>query len=163
MGGVVKEFRCWAHGDFESSAETPLCPHGCDTVERVFLTPVAFRSNRTANIDRTVQSLAASHGMTDINNRGGQAARRQSGAQASREAEFAQFVRQKYGEGWGSVPKGGTMNVRTQQVEGSGPGAVGAIGAYGARPDNVLDEVKPALVPKPILVRRDHENLQVPK
>lgn len=161
---VVRDWRCFAHGVFESKEDAPLCPvSGCDTVEKVFLTPVAFRSNRTANIDRTVAGLARNHGLSDISNRGGRAAIRQDGAAANRDEEFRDFVRQKYGDGWGNVPKGGSMNVKTQQIQGSGPGAAGAIAAYGAKPENVLEQVKPALVPKPILIRRDHEGLQVPK
>lgn len=158
---VLKEYRCLAHGAFESSSETPTCPAGCTTVEREFRTPPGFRSERTASIDATVQTLAKRHGMTDINNRGGKAAITQSAKSRQQQEEFSRLVREKYGNGWGDVPKGGTLHVDTGTVEGSGPGAAGAIAQYGARPDNVLAEVKEALVPKPVIVKRDHENLKV--
>ncbi len=164
--GVLREFRCYGHGVFESKEEAPLCPSGCNTVERVFLTPVGFRSESTTNTDRTVRDLASRHGMTDISNRGGRAAKRQSSQQENQQRDFQGFLKQRYGvegPGWGNVPKGGVMNVKTQQVQGSGPGAAGAVTNLGGRPDNVLAEVKDALVPKPVLVRRDHQNLQVPK
>lgn len=62
---VLKEYRCLAHGDFEAYKE--ICPHGCDTVERVFRT--AFSINGTAkNIDKTLDTLAADYGMTDMRN-----------------------------------------------------------------------------------------------
>lgn len=156
---VTKEFRCKVHGDFEGTKA--LCPEGCDTVERIFKTPVGLASDRTRNIDATTRSLAKSYGMTDIQNRGGQAAKRQSGAQDQAGIEYGKMLQERYGTGWGKVPKGGSMNVKTGQIEGTGPGAAGALAAFGARPDNVLAEVKDALVPKPVLVRHDHERLQV--
>lgn len=158
---VVKEYRCLAHGPFESSSDSPTCPAGCTTVEREFRTPPGFRSERTSNIDKTVQNLAKRHGMTDISNRGGEAAIRQSATQRRQQEEFNRFIHERYGDGWGEVPQGGTLNVQTKKIEGSGPGAAGAIAQYGARPDNVLAEVKDSLVPKPIIYKKDHENLQV--
>lgn len=69
----VKEWKCEAHGYFESTR--PECPYGCTTVVRVHLTPPAIRtSGRTANIDNTLNRLAAHHGMTDISNRNGSVA-----------------------------------------------------------------------------------------
>lgn len=162
---VTKEYRCAVHGDFESTRADPLCPEGCDTVERVFLTPVGFRSERTTNIDNTVRGLAKSHGMTDISNAGGVAAKRQDGAAQSREREFREFLHGRYGDGWGNVPKGGVMNVKTQQVENRpGSGVAGALAAHHAPAGNALEEARPimaAMGPKPVLVRRDHEGLKV--
>ena len=161
--GVKKEYRCLAHGNFESSEEPALCPYGCDTVERIFLTPAAFRSNRTRNIDSTLDSLAKSHGLTDMNNSGGQAVRRRTPKQNTDQQEFNRFLHDRYGDGWGRIPQGGTMNAQTKEITGSGPGVGGAIAAYHGRPDNALAEVREsgALVPKRVLVRHDHENLKV--
>lgn len=160
---IKREFRCLAHGNFESDSESPECPHGCDTVERIFLTPPGLASARTANIDRTLDSLARSHGMTDISNRGGRAAKGQSAAQARQNAELNAFIRQKYGDGWGNIPKGGTLNVQTGKVDGEGPGVAAALQSYGGRADNALSDVRDAgaLIKKPVLVRHDHENLKV--
>lgn len=162
---VLKEYRCAVHGDFESAKSDPLCPEGCDTVDRIFLTPPGFRSERTSNIDRTVRGLAKSHGMTDISNAGGVAAKRQTGAQQNREQEFREFVRGRYGEGWGKVPKGGVMNVKTHEIESrTGSGVAGALAAHHSPAGNALADARPimeAMGPKPVLVRRDHEGLKV--
>lgn len=64
MGRVVKEWKCDAHGYFES--DEPICPQGCDTVSRVFLTPVNVKSDRTKNSDKTLSQLASDFAMSDI-------------------------------------------------------------------------------------------------
>lgn len=159
---TVKEWRCAAHGAFEGPIGE--CPYGCKgTVHREFRTPPAFRSERTGSIDSTLANLAARHGMSDITNRGGVAAKRMSGAQESQRKDLQTMIRERYGNGWGSIPKGGTMNVKTKQIEGSGPGAPGSLAAYGGHADNALEEVRPALTPKPVLVRTDHEKFRVTK
>jgi len=142
--GVIKEFRCRAHGDFEGTE--PECPHGCTgTVDRVFLTPAAFRSNRTTRIDQRVENLAKAHNLTDISNRGGRAAiREKPGAQRDRD-EVAKMIRERYGDKpWGSIPKGG-------------PAA--AVAQYHGTPDNVLGEVKPHLTHKPVHRIQDPQKL----
>ncbi len=160
---VVKEFRCAAHGDFDGTE--PKCPYGCEgTVQRVFLTPAAFRSNRTTRIDARLEGLAKSHGMTDISNRGGQAAKRMSSKMEQQQKMAAEAIKARYGDtGWGKMQAGGTMNVQTKAIEGGGPGAVGAVGAYGGHADNALSEVREALVPKPVLVKHDHEKHRITK
>lgn len=160
-----------AHGVFASAKA--VCPHGCDTVERVFVTAPATRSARTANIDRTLNSLARSHGMTDISNPGGVAAKRMSGGQQQRHEALQQVIRERFGEtGWGNVPAGKTFNAKTQQVEASpyrgdsaGSGVPGAIASYGVHPDNVLAELTANgtkdLPRKAVIAKRDPENLKV--
>lgn len=64
MGHVVKEWKCDAHGFFESAE--PVCPHGCSTVNRVFLTPVNLQSDRTKRSDKTLDQLATDFKMGDI-------------------------------------------------------------------------------------------------
>lgn len=165
--GVLKEWRCAAHGNFESSEESPECPHGCDTVERVFLTPVGFRSPRTANIDSTVEGLARRHGLSDISNRGGRAAVRENPNARRQQEELSAYLRDRYGDGWKSLPAGATYNARTGQVEKvegrSGNGAMAALNEHHAPTASVVSELKEAgaFVPKPVLVRKDHENLKV--
>lgn len=159
--GILRDFQCYAHGVFESSEEAPLCPQGCDTVERVFLQPPAFNSTRTQNIDRTLESLAKSHGMSDI----GPAAIRRKQMRAEQEQQrFAEFCQRRYGGiGWGDMPQGGNLNVQTKKIDGSGPGALGAVQSAGATGSVDLEASRPMLeaARKPVLVRRDHENLQV--
>lgn len=161
--GVVKEWLCKAHGSFESDIEPPLCPYGCDTVERVFLTPPGLFSARTSNIDSTLESLARSHGMTDISNRGGAAAKRAPPGHEQKQQELARIIRERYGNGWGEVPKGGTMNAHTRQITGEGGGAMAALAAHRAPASNVLEQIKPQLEKPRVIYRHDHENLTVPK
>jgi hypothetical protein len=61
---VKNDYKCDVHGFFESTK--PICPHGCDTVQVVFLQPVGLKSDRTKNNDRTVQQLAMDFNMSDI-------------------------------------------------------------------------------------------------
>lgn len=158
---VVKEYVCLAHGAFESSDETPECPMGCDTVERAFFTPPGLGSGRTKNIDKTLESLAKSHKLTDI---GPGAMRRKALAAEKSQEAFKEFCERKYGGlGWGNVPQGGTLNVKTQEVKGSGPGAPAAAASAGAS-GSVAVADQQAMVEafkRPVIVRRDHENLQV--
>ena len=68
---VLNDYVCMAHGQFES--RTGKCPHGCGAkmVHVVFNKAPAFHGGRTANIDRNLALLAKDHGLTDMNNHGG--------------------------------------------------------------------------------------------
>ncbi len=160
---IIKEYRCKAHGNFESSDENPVCPYGCDVVDRVFMTPPGFRSDATRRMDSNTEMLAKSYGLTDMNNRGGRPVIGQDPNMARRQEEFNHFIKQRYGDGWGNVPKGGTYNVQERRVEGTGSGAMGALSQYHATPDNVVGNLKDsgAFTPKPVHMIRDHENLKV--
>lgn len=159
-----------AHGLFTSSDGAPECPMGCDTVERVFITPPGLKSDRTRNIDNTLQRLAKSYGLTDLNNRGGQAVAghdKRASSQRERDEAFAAYMHERFGDGWGNVPKGKTMNAKTKEVVDvkgrNGPGGAGVFSEYGGAPDNALAEVAPALhdLRRPVLVKHDHEKLTV--
>lgn len=65
---VLKEFRCLAHGEFESVKA--ICPHGCAErfVVREFRTAPAIKHGRTRRADWAINALAEDHGYTDINN-----------------------------------------------------------------------------------------------
>ena len=54
--GVMHDYKCAVHGFFE--AESPFCPHGCDTVQKVFLQPVGVVSGTTRFNDTTLRNLA---------------------------------------------------------------------------------------------------------
>lgn len=63
---VIKEFRCAKHGDFDSSH--PICPAlGCrsEKVERVFLTPVGFKSEFLKRHEQGMKNLATAYGQSD--------------------------------------------------------------------------------------------------
>lgn len=62
---VIKEWKCDEHGFFE--ATEAMCPHGCvKGINQVFLTPVAYKTSKTKNIDKTTQQLAMDFNMSDI-------------------------------------------------------------------------------------------------
>jgi hypothetical protein len=69
---IIKEYECMAHGFFEGCE--PVCPEGChgeNMVQRVFLTAPSIQTSSYNGINRTLESLAQEHGLTDMNNRGG--------------------------------------------------------------------------------------------
>ena len=70
---ALHDYICAVHGKFDSF--NGKCPHGCgkELVQKVFSAP-ALISSRTKNIDKTVRDLANDAGVTNLNNRGGQAA-----------------------------------------------------------------------------------------
>lgn len=64
---VIKEFKCEAHGVFDSSH--PICPaFGCrsEKVERVFITPVGIKSEFVTRHEQGIKKLAAAYGQTDF-------------------------------------------------------------------------------------------------
>ena len=82
---IVKEWVCLAHGFFDSAE--PLCPYGCSgegMIERVFRTAPAIQSQGYRNMNATFAALAAEHGVTDLNQRGGDGMRRVDYATAKR-------------------------------------------------------------------------------
>jgi hypothetical protein len=72
---IIKEWRCLdCDAFFESAASEPECPHCSATEpERAFLTPPGFKSPSTTAKDQMVRGLAADYGLSDVNNRYGQA------------------------------------------------------------------------------------------
>ena len=120
-GRVLKEYRCLAHGEFEGYTE--VCPHGCDTVERVFRTAFSI-GGQSKNIDKTVDTLMADYGMTDVRNNGGET----SVMEALRRGQT------DYAPKWGSMP---------QVRAGEGGNAVGSMLAMqGAPSANVTGMLK---------------------
>jgi hypothetical protein len=69
--GVLKEFSCAAHGEFEEMVngdEIPPCPYGCTPriVKREIRQAPASRSVRTSNKDKLTQDLADQYKLTNI-------------------------------------------------------------------------------------------------
>lgn len=131
---VIKEFRCAGHGYFD--ATEPVCPHGCTVgVERVFLTPPGLGFGVAKRTDALLEGVARDHGLSDMNNRGGKAARVLSGSEqkqmAMHEAMQKRFGVDR-GGGWGGIEKGGTYHADTRTVENAGPGATATVQALGA-------------------------------
>lgn len=70
---IKKEYRCLSCGSFE--ATEPVCPNGCTTVvTREFRTAPGYLGARSKSADATLQRLADSYGLSDINNRDGRPA-----------------------------------------------------------------------------------------
>lgn len=66
MPGVIKEFRCAVHGDFEASH--PICPaYGCrsESVERVFLTAPVIGTGVVRRTEAGMAETAARLGITN--------------------------------------------------------------------------------------------------
>ena len=68
MPSPIKEYRCLAHGPFESRSKAPKCPHGCTTVEWSPRTPpmVATRRGFTQQQDALQMAIAQRYGLTDL-------------------------------------------------------------------------------------------------
>lgn len=72
---IIREFKCRDCGAlFESAERDPECP-SCtgEEPERVFMTAPAIRSPKTSVADRTLKELASDYGLSDMNNKHGQA------------------------------------------------------------------------------------------
>ena len=114
---VTKEFRCLAHGPFDS--KEAICPHGCTTVVREFRTAPGGRSSSTKQMDKTLEGLASRFGLTDMSNRNGQSVgenRRQQNKQNDMTPT------------WGEIPKGNVFQAGKGevQVDGASGGALAA-------------------------------------
>ena len=146
MGKVINDYKCDVHGFFE--AREAKCPHGCDTVQLVFLQPVGLKSDRTKNNDKNLKQLASDFQMTDIKSvREGEAQPRRfqdpvmpSQAQQQNENPFA--VK------WGNPNSIGNYNTRSINGENV----------------NGLSQVKSSANlrgPKAASYIADHQNLQI--
>lgn len=108
---IKKEWMCMAHGAFESAK--PQCPRGCTTVERRFFTPTSIKTtDRTRNIDKTLETLAKDYGLSDINNQNGTSAVKRPNSSAVNQMEaMNDAIKQRFGVGmgggWGGMPDGG--------------------------------------------------------
>lgn len=115
---VKKEYRCLAHGPFESMEE--ICPHGCSTVVREFRTAPGGRSAKTKTTDRALQGLANRYGLTDMSNKSGSVGGSRKQPQAMAPV-------------WGEMPKGNVFEVGKGEVaaEGAAGGSTAALAALG--------------------------------
>lgn len=131
----LHDFRCAAHGNFESTE--PICPHGCDGsfVQKVFLKAPGLTSDRTKGIDKNLRDLAADYRMTNMTNRNGSVGRPDPGAQ-----QRVQEAQERLAPMWGKMP--------------TGDGAVQqALAEHHAAPDNALAQVRESLsAPRPLPV-----------
>lgn len=137
---VIKEWRCMAHGCFDSTE--PVCPKGCSTVERVFLTPPGFTSDRTKHSDATFRQVAADFGMTNMR---------------IRPEEPARIPPRNLTPHFGSMPKGGTYDVAKRAAEGGGAhaGALAALAQHNAPAEDNAKILKEAKFKRQVIGKRD--------
>lgn len=120
--GVMKEYFCFAHGEFE--AEQPVCPAGCTTnIEREYRTAPAARSGKTKATDAALERLAQRFGYSDLSNRGGSVA-----------ASQPQKPEMDFRPRWEAVPKGHAFHAggRIEERDGAVGGAEKPAGEYGS-------------------------------
>lgn len=124
--GIKHEFRCLAHGKV-FDAELPICPHGCTTVEKVFITPRGISTGAGTRIDNTFRTLAGDFNLSDMNtspSRGNGSARVLTSQQKAA-LDFQEKTRTRF------APM--KKNIGDMLAE------------HRMQGDNVLAEVKPAL------------------
>jgi hypothetical protein len=114
---ITKEFRCLAHGAFDS--KTGVCPRGCTTVIREFRTAPGIRQKGTKQIDKTLEGLASRFGLSDMSNRNGESVG---------ENRRKQNPQNDMAPTWGPIPKGNVFQVGKGevQVDGATGGAMAA-------------------------------------
>ena len=161
MSGVIKEWRCLAHGHFEA-VEPAVCPKGgCTTVERIFLTAPSIKNDNTKRADANLRQIALDFGLSDMRSaREGETTRIKTKQQ--REAEALQ---EKLRHRFAVMPgKGGTYNVETKQVVGgsSAGGALAALATHGAPPSDVMAQAKETFI-KPVHQVTDFQKRMIVK
>lgn len=150
---VIKEYRCAAHGYFESGEASPSCPKGgCTTVQQVFLTAPAFRSDKTKRSDANLRQIASDFGLTDMRSaREGEPARIKTKQQKDAEA-----LQEKFRHRFAPL----------------GKNPLDAIKALGAQPTDVMAQAKENFIKPvhdvsqyqhPVIVRRDPDRDSVAK
>lgn len=162
---VLHDYYCETHGIFE--AWEPKCPmKGCEAkLSKVFLKPVALKSDKTKSTDKTLKGLAKDFDMTDIKTT--KEGEHQSGYlkrknklsdkqyKEATEAMAAQNNQPRPGD---SVIWGGGAGINMKSVLGGQFKSV-AGESVGINPKSAGDLRGPA----PASYVADHENLQVKK
>lgn len=91
---IIKEWKCLdCETYFESSDDDPQCPQ-CSKIEpeRVFLTPPAVRDAKTTSTDRELKRLAQDFGLSDMNNKHGEAVKKGGTGQFTNDSRVMQAV-----------------------------------------------------------------------
>lgn len=149
------EFNCMAHGKFDklmsSSEATPRCPHGCSPkLVSKMVTAANFISDRTRNIDSTLRGMAQEHGLTDMNNHGGdtgvfQPDRNFLKAQSNMQQQILS------GQTFAGQMASGDNAIQNTLTQG------------GYRSDNALESVKPLLEKPKVIVHGSYTPKEMPK
>lgn len=130
---IVKEWTCMAHGAFDGYEQK--CPHGCGAsmVVRAFRTAPSIQSAGYRGINATMNSLAAEHGLTNMNTRSaiqdGTGQRRADHATYQRLTQATQIVMNASRSGQQGLDAGQYFKPLSEYRPGSGGG--GALQAEG--------------------------------
>lgn len=148
---VLHDYNCLAHGVFEGTE--PTCPHGCKGtgfVSIIYLKAPAIGTQRTKNLDAITRNLANQFGLTEMDNRGGQPVKRPDPMAAKRAEEYAEFIKQKFGDPWQSVAPGGVMQPdKTVEGGSASSGAIQHINTIGAQGGSAVTRDKTGNVAVP--------------
>lgn len=165
---VLKEWKCKAHGFFESFEKR--CPKGCTTVEQAFLTPVGTRSDRTKSADANLRQIALDFGLSNMASaREGEPTRIKTKQQRDAEA-----LEVKLRHRFAPMAKGGTFNAETKKITGGNVtgGALAAMAAQGAQPTPQMQAAREAFIspvhsvaqfPKTTIIKRDPDRDSIAK
>ncbi len=117
---VIKEYRCFAHGPFES--REAKCPKGCTAVIQEFRTAPGFKSDKTKSSDKAIQRMATKLGYSDMSNRNGSVAgsRKMGKQEQDMRPQWLDVPKNKDREDKTDVlnPFLKSMNIYTDKVEG---------------------------------------------
>ena len=105
MAMILRDYKCPAHGFFESSEA--VCPHGCTTVDQVWLSPPSFKSDRTKASDKQLKQLALEFKMSDI----------KSTKEGEAQKQAAQPQQNPFAVQWGSPSQLGNYNLQSIRGE----------------------------------------------
>lgn len=108
---ILRDYNCLAHGIFEGTE--PVCPRGCKGngfVSIIHLKAPSIGTARTKSLDNITRNLANQFGLTDMDNRGGQAVKRPDPMAAKRAEEYSDFIKEKFGSPWQSVSGGNPLH-----------------------------------------------------
>lgn len=137
---VLKDYRCLAHGTFES--KEAKCPHGCTTVIAVWNGKApGGRSEKTKASDRALNHLASRYGLSDMSNRNGNSV----GGNRKAPGEMTPT--------WGELPSGNIFEAGKGEVNRTDRARVdsqgGAAGFAGPLSSGVSEIEKAVGVPLP--------------
>jgi hypothetical protein len=150
---IIKQWKCAAHSEFEN--ETGKCPWGCPdrfVVQEIRDAPY-INGEKTAYTDRTLQGLADSVGITDMNNRDGSSVMSNQRRNTPKGLDFSPR--------WVDVPHASPgWSQRDERSPVVTPEQIGQPGLQGA---NVIDEFRKQGInlPGPTLAASERAGLLV--
>lgn len=154
---TIKEWRCLAHGAFDSA--DGVCEWGCTTVVREFRTAPGHKSAKTKTSDRALERMAKRYGLTDMSaSKTGSVA----GDRMAKQKGFGNIGGHDFTPRWGGIPKGNTYDVGKGAVverHGAQGGAEAFVKSSSNGQAEAIDSALPIAAPprrmRPNIVGRD--------